>query len=198
MRYQRFTPEQEQWLRDNFRSAQSYQELAERFNAEFKTKRTRSQLLDKCFKQLKMSGMPNSGRYGAKPKEQLPVGTIRKSQKATFVKILEVPKNACLTGYSRPWWIPYQEKIYTDAYGPIPDGYMVCFLDNNPGNFNLNNLYPITRAIAVRLANNGWWSKNPEITLTAIKLLELREAIVKIPNNTEGVRLSPPGDLRDY
>lgn len=177
MKHTYFTDEQEQWLCDNFHKAQSYKALAERFNKTFEASRSAEQIKEKCTKRLGLKGMPNLTRYGLKPKEQLPVGTIRKSQTGTYIKVLTVQPGAKFTGYKKPWWMPLQEKIYTDAYGSIPDGYMVCFLDCNPGNIALDNLYPITRRISARLSQNGWWSKNPEITMTAIKLCELQEAM---------------------
>lgn len=184
MKHTYFTAEQEQWLRDNFHTAKSYQDLTERFNKTFGMSRSASQIHDKCLKRMGLKGMPNNTRYGAKPKEQLPVGTIRKSQTGTYIKVLPVPPKSNFTGYKKPWWMPLQEKIYTDAYGSIPDGYMVCFLDCNPENFALDNLYPITRQISVRLSQFGWWSKNPEITKTAIKWCELQGAIKSALDNT--------------
>lgn len=180
MRGTPFTLEQEQWLRENFYEAQSYSNLAERFNMAFGTNRSRGQISDKCSKSLGLTGMHCASRYGVKQKEQLPVGTIRRSQTETYIKVLHVLPGSKFTGYKKPWWVPLQEKIYTDAYGSIPDGHMVCFLDCNPENFDLKNLYPITRQISVRLSQNGWWSKNPEITKTAIKWCELQGAIKKV------------------
>lgn len=175
-----FTAEQVQWLRDNYYTAQSYQDLTERFNKTFGTNRSRGQISDKCSKNMKLTGMHNTSKYGVKPKEQLPVGTIRKSQTGTYIKVLPVPPKSNFTGYKKPWWMPLQEKIYTDAYGSIPERYMVCFLDCNPDNFALENLYPITRQISIRLSQFGWWSENPEITKTAIKWCELQGAIREV------------------
>lgn len=167
----RFTAEQEQWLRDNYHKATSYADLALAFNAKFSARRTVSQLRDKCTKGLCMTGMPNNTQYGKKQKEQCPVGTIRKSQTGTYMKvrIVDVPG---ISGYAKPWWLPLQEKVYQEAHGAIPEGYMVCFLDCNPENFSPDNLYPITRRIAARMAQNKWWSTDPKITMTAIKWCE--------------------------
>lgn len=80
------------------------------------------------------------------------------------------------TGYKEPWWKPLQKKLYEDAYGPVGDK-LVVFLDCNRENFNLNNLYAVDKKITTRLAKNGWWSTNPDITLAGIKLCELIEAL---------------------
>lgn len=174
----RFTPEQEQWLRDNYHKAASYADLSDTFNSMFFPHRTACQLRDKCAKSLGLIGMPNKTRYGEKPKEQCPIGTVRKSQTGTYIKVRMVDRPG-ISGYAKPWWLPLQEKVYRDVYGEIPDGYMVCFLDHNTENFSPDNLYPITRKTAARLAQNKWWSVDPEITMAAIKWCEYNEAIKK-------------------
>ena len=168
-----FTPEQEEWLRENYRMFTSYDEMTEAFNAFFGTDRNRDMIREKCTKRLGLKGMPNLTRYGIKPKEQLPVGTIRKSQMCTYIKVLEVPPKANFSGYDEPYWLPLQKKIYQDAFGEIKPHQMVCFLDHNPDNFKLDNLYCIDRKIAAIMAKNRWWTDSKEHTLTAIKWCEL-------------------------
>ena len=172
-----YTPEQEQWLIDNYYLANSYDELTELFNKRFCINRNKDSLRDKCSKRLGLKGMPNLTVYGAKKKEQLPIGTIRKSQTATYIKVLEVPNKAYFSGYVEPCWMPLQKKIYIDAYGDISKGQMVCFLDGNPENFELDNLYCIDRRISAIMSKNKWWTSSKEHTLTAIKWCELHYAL---------------------
>lgn len=176
---QHFTAEQEEWLREHYCLASSYQELTDLFNERFGTNRSRSQLCDKCTKRLWLSGMPNSSKYGNKAKEQLPIGTIRKSQTATFIKVLDVPPKQNFTGYAEPYWLPLQKKIYQDVHGEIEDGQMVCFLDGNTENYDIDNLYCIDRKISAVMSSNRWWTDNREHTLTAIKWCELYYALKK-------------------
>ncbi len=172
----KFTPEQERWLKENIEKADSYAHLVQMFNFVFGASRTVSQLRDKCTKQMGIGIGKNGGRFSrdSKPRK-LPVGTIRKSQVATYIKIGDFVED--LTGYQKPNWIPLQQKIYEDAHGKLPDGMMVCFLDNDSGNFALENLRPITRQTSARMAKNGWWSTDPQITLAAILLCELQIAM---------------------
>ena len=173
----RFTPEQEEWLRENYRMATSYDELTAAFNAFFGTHRNKGMIREKCTKQLGLKGMPNQTIYGRKPKEQLPIGTIRKVQTCTYIKVLEVPPRTCFSGYDEPYWLPLQKKIYQDAYGEIQPGQMVCFLDHNPDNFELDNLYCIDRSISAIMAKNHWWTESKDHTLAAIKWCELYYAL---------------------
>lgn len=173
----RYTAEQENWIRDNHGTVKSYAELTERFNLHFNAKRTRDQIREKCNKGLGLTGMSNCTRYGRKPKEQLPIGSIRKSQTGTYIKVLEVSPGTCFSGYAEPYWLPLQKKIYQDAYGPIEPGQMICFLDGDTSNFELDNLYCIDRRISAILSKNKWWTEDKELTLAAIKWCELYYAI---------------------
>ncbi len=172
-----FTPEQEAWLRNNYHAAGSYNELAALFNQEFAVVRSKASIREKCTKRMGLKGMPNPTAYGVKEKEQLPIGTIRKSQTGTYIKVLNVPSGTNFSGYKEPYWLPLQKKVYQDAYGEIAPGKMVCFLDGNSSNFDLDNLYCIDRKISVVMSSNKWWSDSRDLTLTAIKWCELFYAI---------------------
>ena len=123
-----FTTEQEEWLRGNYYLVSTYQELTELFNDRFGTNRKRTQIAEKCTKRLRLKGMPNPTTYGKKQKEQLPIGSIRKSQTGTYIKVLD-SDNVNISGYSEPYWLPLQKKLFQDVYGEIEPGKMVCFLE---------------------------------------------------------------------
>ena len=171
-----FTTEQEAWLRDNFYQVGSYAELTDNFNSRFGTNRNLSMISDKCGKRMGLRGMNNSTQYGKKAKSELPIGTIRRTASGTYIKVAPV-LNHHINCYKEPYWLPLQKKIYQDAYGEIAPGKMVCFLDNNPDNFALDNLYPVDRKTAAIMARNKWWTKDKELTLAAIKWCELYYAI---------------------
>lgn len=179
-----FTAEQEQWLRDNYHSVDTYEELTMRFNERFGTSRKKESIREKCCKRLGLKGIISKTTYGNKEKEQLPIGTIRKSQVATYIKVLPVPNGTHFTGYAEPYWLPLQKKIYQDAFGPIDSGKMVCFLDNNPENFELDNLYCIDRRISALMSSNHWWTDSKLHTLTAIKWCELYYVLKAIRTQT--------------
>lgn len=175
-----FTSEQEQWLRDNYHLVDCYGDLTLLFNLRFGTDRKKETIREKCNKRLGLKGMPNKTSYGNKDKEQLPIGTIRKSQVGTYIKVLNVPSGTNFTGYAEPYWLPLQKKIYQDAFGEIGPGKMICFLDRNNDNFDLSNLYCIDRRISAIMSKNKWWTDSREHTLTAIKWCELYYAIKDI------------------
>ena len=174
-----YTSEQEEWLRDNFYRVGSYAELTEKFNSRFCMDKKVSMISWKCNKHMGLKGMFNSTQYGNAQKWELPVGTIRRTTAGTYIKVAPVMNNH-INHYKEPYWLPLQKKIYQDAYGVIAPGKMVCFLDKNPQNFALDNLYPIDRKTSAIMSKNRWWSENPELTLAAIKWCALHYAIKEV------------------
>ena len=170
-----YTEEEVAWLKEN-QDKMTRAKLAEAFNARFGASVDRSSISDKCAKDLKLHRSANTGRYGGRQKEQLQIGTIRKNQVGTYIKMQD-SGNAHSTGYQEPYWMPLQKKIYQDAHGEIAHNQFVIFLDGNTENFDIDNLYPIDRKISVRMSQNDWWSKERESTLTAIKWCELYYAM---------------------
>lgn len=173
MKKHRYSSEEKQFIRENLRKYDSYTDFCKVFNAHFGTNVTRSQLSDLCTKRLGFPIAKNKTKFqkGHRDKE-LPIGTIRKTQNGSaYIKVKNTLSH--FSGYREPDWLPLQKKIWMDEHGPVPDGCMICFLDCNQNNFSLNNLYCINRKISVRLSQNGWWSKDPDITLAGIKYAEL-------------------------
>ena len=173
--YHIYTEAEIEWLREN-QDTMSRAKLTEAFNDTFGASVRPTSISDICTKRLGLHRTSNDGRYGKKVKEQLPIGTIRKSQVGTYIKVMD-SQDSHSTGYKEPWWMPLQKKIYQDAYGEIEEGKMVCFLDGNTENFDIDNLYPIDRKISAVMSANQWWTKDREHTLTAIKWCELHYAL---------------------
>ena len=59
----------------------------------------------------------------------------------------------------------------------IPNGCFVIFLDKNKKNYNIDNLYCLGRNIHSTMCKNRWYTTDRNITLTAIKYLELMQAL---------------------
>lgn len=177
-----FTREQDAWLIENYNKFDCYKYMAEKFNQVFNETRPPEAIREKCNKRLHLKGKPSITQYGSKRKEQLPLGTIRKSQTGTYIKVKEVPEKSSISGYKKPYWIPLQEKVYSDEFGKVTEGQMICFLDNDRENFNIDNLYMIDRKISAIMSSNRWWSTNPQLTKTAILWCKLHYAIQSTNN----------------
>ena len=175
-----YTEEEVAWLIEN-QDTMTRAKLTDAFNKEFGTSVSKDSITDKCTKNLKLHRSVNVTTFGHKTQKQIPIGEIRKSQTGTYIKVKDVPvalgKNNGLSGYREPYWMPLQKKIYQDAHGEIGKDQFVIFLDGNTENFDIDNLYPIDRRISATMSKYGWWSKERESTLAAIKWCELYYAM---------------------
>lgn len=63
--------------------------------------------------------------------------------------------------------------IWEQAYGPIPPGHCLIFLDRNKQNCSLNNLALITRAEHARMCQKHLQCDNPEYTKAGIQIAKL-------------------------
>lgn len=94
-----------------------------------------------------------------------PIGTIREEPSSGYL-VIKIKSNK---------WIKYNRYLYEKAYGSIPKGYSVIFLDGDNRNFDLSNLIAIPRDFVVYMNSNKIRSHDPEVTRTAIKWCELYE-----------------------
>lgn len=68
--------------------------------------------------------------------------------------------------------------IWEKAYGPIPDGYSVIFLDGNKDNLNLDNLKLVSMKARGKMLGRKWNQlTDPELTLAAVNVCELSNKI---------------------
>lgn len=178
MKHHHYTEKERQWLRNNCDSADSFQDLTERFNSTFGHSLKRDTIRDYCHKRLGLKNLKGSASTqfvkGSKPRA-LPIGTIRKSQTMTYIKVCESGKP--MQGYAKPDWIPYQQYVLEQAHGKIKDNEFVIFLDSNTENFVLENLAVINRQISQRLCTRGWYTDNAELTRTGVMFCELEDTL---------------------
>jgi len=62
----------------------------------------------------------------------------------------------------------------------LSDDDFIVFLDQDKNNFSKNNLYKVSSKINMIMGMNKWFSKNPEVTLAAIKWCELFYAMKEV------------------
>lgn len=176
---QHYSDEQETWLKENYSSYGTYGELAKDFNYTFGINREVVSIRKKCAKGLKLKGILSSSCYknGVVGNQNTTIGTVRAAANGTtYIKVKDCNLEF-YSGYCEPYWLPIQKKIWIDHYGEVPEGKMVTFLDCNKENLDISNLYCIDRKISAILAKNGWYSKDRDLTLTAIKWCELHYSL---------------------
>lgn len=179
----RFTEAEDRWLIDNINNPDflSWEEITKRFNEIF-PQRNAGSLRDRCTKRLKLHRDNNSGRFGinGNKKSAAPIGTEREFGDYVFVKVDDV----CTEDKNSDFRINWQQKqryVYEQATGrKVKKGEIVIFLDSNNRNFNPDNLYCLPRSIHSTMCRFDWYSDNPDLTLSAIKCLELRKTAVNL------------------
>jgi hypothetical protein len=152
------TPAQEKWLRKNA-PGKSFIATTDLFNSRFDADFTPSQIRGFCNGQGIMAGK----RFPRK----LPVGAERvwKSREKVFVKM---PDGS---------WLLKHHAVWEKAYGKIPAGHKVIFLDRNTSNFALNNLELVKNSEVIHLQNSGFWCNDREISRTGLAIVRFNMAI---------------------
>lgn len=119
-------------------------------------------------------GMFAKGKPSSSTDRQLPIGTIRIAQtghrKVPVIKVqlCNGDSGGRGHGYRRPWWVPLREKVWTDAFGGIPEGYCVVTVDGDPMNCRLDNLVLLDKRGTAVMASHDWWMENRTLTQNAV------------------------------
>ena len=169
--YHQYTPEQEAFLRENISKCDSYEDLANLISDFCGSPFTVQSVKEKC-KRIGIRLGKNAGRFKPKGRPRsLPIGTIRSSKNAMYIKISDIGTG--ISGYEPPDWVPLQKYLYEKAFGKINEKEQVIFLDGNKDNFSLSNLCPVDMKIKAYLARNKMYSSDSHITKTAILTAKL-------------------------
>lgn len=185
-----FTKEQKDFIKEKVKGLHN-QELANLVNKKFKLSITARQM--KTWKknhglssELKGSeGMdpPNKGtkgvynvggnktsfKKGNKPHNYMPVGSERVNGDG-YVDVKIADPNI---------WKAKHILLWEEAYGLIPEGHCLIFLDRNRQNVSLDNLQMISRTQLAILNKNSLISDNQEITETGIIIASIYSEIGK-------------------
>ena len=130
-----------------------------------------------------IKGLPswNKGRKVSK--------TVYESLKPTMFKPGQMPPNYRPPGSERinvdgytevkiadpRKWVLKQRKVWEDHYKEkLTSKDVIVFLDGNKQNFNINNLYKLTRAELARFNQDHLYSTDPEITLAAANIAKIK------------------------
>lgn len=175
----RYTVEQKEFIQLHYK-CRGNKELTEMFNAHFglalkvsqvksyKKNQKWSSGLDGRFKPADVSknkgkkypGQVNrtSFKKGQRPTNFRPVGSERVRVDGYIeIKVSDPDK-----------WRLKQLVIWEEAYGAIPKGHRLVFLDGDKLNVTLDNLQMITQSQLARLNQHHLISDNPELTKTGI------------------------------
>lgn len=133
-----------------------------------------------CFKKGERNGIETEYKKGDIPKNWVPVGTERaRSDGYVYVKVSDI------RGVKYPHLINWKQKhiiVWEEAYGPVPEGSCIIFLDGNKTNVDLNNLACITESQRLIMNKKGLIYDDPELTKTGIAVARLIDTVNKKKN----------------
>ena len=156
----RFTPEQDQFLRDNIVDAYDYRELTDMFNARFPEHETNFRNLQKRAQALNLKKGSHNIRPGVMPSVN-PIGTIIVDKKGNHSARI---KTEC--GYVSV------AKHLREKWG-LADNEVIIHLNGDKNDWNIENLQVVTREIYASLNFRKWFFLDKELTKTAILTCEL-------------------------
>jgi hypothetical protein len=165
--------------------------MAELLNKEFGTDYTRSQL-----KSYYGNHKLNSGTDGRFEKGHVPANKGKKGYHApgcekSWFKNGHISMNHRPVGSERidnkngytlikiaepNTWVLKHKYIWEAANGPVPDGYVLTFLDGDKRNISLENLELITMAESLEINRSGLRCGNTELTKIGILIAKIKIA----------------------
>lgn len=163
-KHAKYTQIEDEWIKANYSilgAEKAFRGLCERFGDRHTMSSFRTRVHD-----LGIT-MPEERRFELRSEnhkyENVPIGTIAKRGRGhNWIKV----------GEGTEGWKPLTQHLLD-----IPDGMIAIHLDGNKANDNPDNLRIVSRAVAVRMSRNKFWSKEPIITETGIACCELQEAL---------------------
>lgn len=165
-----YTQEEYEWLKSNYRDDETFNQLAVRFQERF-NKRIRGQYISDYFQKQKIKKKSLSHAIKGYELGQETIHQGKSSRLRVLIKV-DDKKNAGTKNYVRK-----QRFVWEQHYGEIPKDYCIIFKDNNPLNFDINNLECVSKKTNLILNKHDLKNKG-EITNTMImleKLMDLNE-----------------------
>lgn len=178
--YHKYTDTEKQWLIENICKCTTYKHLTDMFNEKFHTSVSQTSIQDVCTKRLHIHRGVNSGIFkkGEQNARTYNLGDEREYNGYIWIKTNDIHHKGKVTfSMFCENWTPKHRHIYEQHYGRIQDDNIVVFLDGDNRNFDIDNLYCISRRISAMMSSNRWFTCSREHTMVAIRYCELMLAL---------------------
>ena len=124
-------------------------------------------------KEIRQRIAPTQYKKGDRPANELPVGSVVKNCEGYLLRKKQ------MEGSQWERWEFLHRAIWEEHNGPIPDGHIVTFLDNNKDNCSIENLVLMTKGESITMTKKKYRSKNPELTQAGLGVVRLKQAMRK-------------------
>lgn len=188
----RYTKQQSEFIIKNYKGISS-QELADKFNSRFGTKRAASSInafkghhklrsgYNNYFKPGMVpwnkgtKGLTKSNKGSFKP---VPIGTIHSSETKKLIK-------------TSNGWQQYSRYIYEKYHNcKLNQNERINFLDNNNTNFSEENLIKVTKQEVARINHDGYIFDDAELNKVGINIVRLKMKVREMNvNNRKNKRV---------
>lgn len=166
-----YTIEQDNWLRENW--VKYGGEAVRMFNERFGQQRTYHGIRSHCQSvlKLKINSELKSETSRQNARRYVPVGTKTKAKGYWTIKVADE------YGKRTNNWMLLHHYNYIKAYGEIPKGMVVIFLDGNKDNCDASNLKAVPQAINTLLMKKDLRSVHKVLTETGIEWCKLYQML---------------------
>lgn len=107
---------------------------------------------------------------------EVPIGTESVTKDGYILVKLDRPYPHSINK-SHPNWVLKQVYVYEQAYGTIPKGHKLVFLDGNRQNCELSNLQLVSNDVHLRMNHNRYYNHSKEITRAGIEIFQAEKLI---------------------
>ena len=179
----KYSTEEDEWLKQNIDTG-TWPELTKWFNEKFDTKI--KCISDHALKRLHLKKSFNRGNVKKGERRNtntLPIGAERFNGQCVYVKIAnnvnDCQNRRMPSKHEDTNWVRKDYLVWQQHGNRLPkdSSEMLIHLNKDRRDCSIENLYLTTRSINLNLGKNGWHSTDRDVTLTAIKCLELMQAL---------------------
>lgn len=179
----RLSPKIINWLKVNV-PGRPWKEVFELFQKEFPDFAwSVDAMKNACYQRNIRNGIlvsPESKKYwfkkGHSVHNEKPLGSEFKMKGYVMVKVK-------MDGSRYDKWKPKQVHIWEQHNGPLPEGYIITFIDGDKSNLNINNLACIKKSVNGAMNIKSLRSESPELFKVRVAQIELDQKIKKITKN---------------
>jgi hypothetical protein len=118
-------------------------------------------------------------KKGHRPVNELPIGTVVVNAEGYLLRKKQ------MEGGQWDRWEHLHRAVWEEHNGPIPEGMMVTFKDNDKSNCSIDNLMLITKGENSALTRLGYRTEDPELTEAGLNVIRLKHKAKELKKSSK-------------